>query len=242
MSTVIIVKTGSTFPEIRALYADFEDWIIEGCGQTSVPLAVVDVVRGDPLPVGDTVAGVIITGAHAMVTEAEPWMLITEAWLRQLVLQGIPVLGICFGHQLLAKALGGDVDYHPQGPEVGSVALQLTEEGLEDVLFSDLPQQFYAYATHAQTISRLPQAAVVLAANAFEAQHAVRFAATTWGVQFHPEFSKPVMLAYIQAQAQRLQDLGFNVQQLQQQVCTTSDAQQILQRFMQIIKQRQGLL
>lgn len=242
MSTVIIVKTGSTFPDIRALYADFEDWIIAGCGPVCLPMEVVDVVRGDPLPVGDTVAGVIITGAHAMVTEAEPWMLETEAWLRLVVQQGIPVLGICFGHQLLAKTLGGEVNYHPQGPEVGSVAIHLTEAGQQDVLFSGLPQRFYAHVTHAQTISSLPQDAVVLAANAFEAQQAVRFAPATWGVQFHPEFSSSIMLGYIQAQAQHLQDLGFDVQQLEQLVCTTSDAQLILRRFMLIIKQRQGLL
>ncbi len=101
-----------------------------------------------------------------------PWSEVLAAWVAEAVPMGIPVLGVCYGHQLLAHALGGEVDYHPAGPEVGTVPVRLTPAARTDPLFARLPETFYAHATHAQSVLRLPAAAVHLAGNDYEPHHA----------------------------------------------------------------------
>ena len=88
---------------------------------------------------------------------------------------------------MLAHTFGGSVDYHELGEEKGEVEIRLTEEGKKDPLLGVLPEHFSAYASHFQTVTRLPQNAVILAQNDFESTHALRFKDNVWGVQFHPE-------------------------------------------------------
>ena len=102
MSRVLVIKTGTTLPPLRAAQGDFEDWVISGLGVPIDRVLVVDVQTGAELPASRDVAGVVITGSHAMVTDHEPWSERTAAWLREGVALHKPVLGICYGHQLLA--------------------------------------------------------------------------------------------------------------------------------------------
>jgi GMP synthase (glutamine-hydrolysing) len=111
----------------------------------------------------------------------------TAQWLKQVVQKNIPVLGICFGHQLLAHTFGGSVDFHELGEEKGEVEIRLTKEGKQDPLLGVLPEHFKGYASHFQTVTRIPKNAIVLAENDFESTHALAFKENVWGVQFHPE-------------------------------------------------------
>ena len=77
--------------------------------------------------------------------------------------EGLPLLGICYGHQLLAHALGGEVAYNPAGRESGTVHIDLHPHAQDDPLFSALPLKFTAHATHVQTVARPPEGATVLA-------------------------------------------------------------------------------
>src|SRR5690349_13567754 len=101
MARFLIVKTGSTVSNVVAQRGDFEAWIMRGLG---VPAERVDVCRvhqDEALPaVGalGEVAGVVVTGSPAMVTERHPWSERTAAWLRETVNADVPVLGICYGH------------------------------------------------------------------------------------------------------------------------------------------------
>jgi GMP synthase (glutamine-hydrolysing) len=109
MLNILVIKTGSTLPSLLDRQGDFEDWVIAGLGVPRDQVQVANVQAGDVLPEPDDVAGVVITGSHSMVTDHEPWSERAAAWLRRAVVRQTPVLGICYGHQLLAYALGGEV-------------------------------------------------------------------------------------------------------------------------------------
>jgi len=236
MQTVIIVKAGSTFPAIEQRFGDFEDWIIEACSLPDIAFSVFDTAKKQDLPPVDGLSGVIITGSPAMVTDQVPWMQTLAAWIPQILDRQIPMLGICFGHQLLAHAMGGSVAYHPGGREIGSVSIALTPSGKQDILLGALPDVFVAHATHAQTVIKLPPDAQVLAGNSYETRHAFRIGKNAWGVQFHPEFSADIMAAYISEQSASLLGSGHDVNALHEAICTTGEANGLLKRFMAIVR------
>lgn len=198
---LLIVKTGSTHPSIAAQWGDFEHWIRDGLGDADMTLTVVDPRVGMPLPPPAEVAGAIVTGSHSMVTDREPWSEQTALWLREAVAVEMPVLGICYGHQLLAHAMGGEVDFHPGGIELGTIEVQLTPAAQDDPLFTGMPGRFGGQSAHRQRVRRLPPGAVRLAGNAFEPHQAYRVGRRAWGVQFHPEFGVPATVAYVQMNA-----------------------------------------
>jgi len=195
---LLIVKTGDTLGTLRAQIGDFEQWVAAGLGASAVPLQVLDVRQYPELPEPATLAGVVITGSHAMVSDREPWSEALVPWLRALVGHGTPVLGICYGHQLLAHAMGGEVGYHPGGLELGTVDITLNPAAQADPLLGNMPPGFQAHAVHAQTVRTLPPGAMLLAANAHEPHHAFRVGRQAWGVQFHPEFSTAAMQGYVE--------------------------------------------
>lgn len=232
MSSLYIIKTGSTFPTFAPDHGDFEDWVRKGLGNNSeLDVRVIGANKGEALPHPDTCAGIVITGSHAMVTDKEPWSETIAAWLPEVIAADVPVLGICYGHQLLAHATGGVVGYHPHGKEIGTVPVELTESAESDALFSGLPKAFTAHATHSQTVLGLPEGAVHLASNEFEPHHAFRVGKAAWGVQFHPEFDAPIMREYIEQQAEPLRRDNQNPEELVANVSDTPVAAEVLRRF-----------
>lgn len=202
MKPLLIIKTGSVSPKIREIHGDMEHLILTAAAIEPASVLVVPVFEGATLPDHKNIRGAIITGSSAMVTDSEPWSTYTEEWLRRAHGDGLPLLGICYGHQLLAQALGGTVGYHPGGLELGTVKIQLTEAGKQDSLLRVMPEEFLGHVTHYQTVLRLPPDAQCLAFNAFEPHHAFLVGTSTWGTQFHPEFTAPVMADYIELRAQ----------------------------------------
>jgi len=227
---MLIIKVGSTFPELAAA-GDFENWTADGTGLPQNALRVWDAVCAphDPPP-GDW-RGAVITGSHAMVSDREPWSEALAGWLRNAVTAQLPVLGICYGHQLLAHAMGGTVDYHPRGREIGTVEVRLTDAAGRDPLFGDLPPVFFAHATHAQSVVALPPGAVLLAGNDDEPHHAFRLGRLAWGVQFHPEYDPFLMRAYVTAQADALAAVGRDWRRIRSAVRATPEACGLLRRF-----------
>jgi len=238
MKSFIIIKTGSTLPTLRQRLGDFEDWIIRALGSSNAVITVVNIMAGEALPSVDTISGVIITGSPAMVTDKAAWMQRLVIWIPQVLERNIPLLGICFGHQLLAEAMGGHADYHPKGREIGTVSIQLTPEGKQDRLLGALPDDFLAHTTHAQTVIKLPPNALRLAENSFEIHHAFRLGDSAWGMQFHPEFSADIMSAYVNDQSASLLKKGHNVDELKAAICNTNAASSLLKRFMAIVQEQ----
>lgn len=228
---LVILKTGDTYPALREARGDFEHWIADGLGAADLPLVVLDPRRGDALPAADSIAGVVVSGSHSMVSHREPWSERAAAWLAGLVGAQVPVLGICYGHQLLAHALGGEAGDHPVAMEIGTVAVETTEAAAQDPLFQGLPERFAAHVVHRQSALKLPPGAVCLAGNAFEAHQAFRVGETAWGVQFHPEFDEEAIRGYIDIAA----GAQHNGAALRDGVRATPEAASLLQRFARIV-------
>lgn len=230
MPRLLIVKTGDAFPEVVEAHGDFEALFQKALAGAGFEARVFD-ARHEPLPALEEVDGLYITGSHAMVSDAEPWSEALKPWLRQAMERNLAMLGVCYGHQLMAAALGGVSDYHPAGRESGTHSVALTEAGREDALLGQLPERFPAQLTHAQSVLEAPQGAVVLARNAHDAHQALRYGPRQWSVQFHPEFTPQVMRAYLTRQVDKLRDQGQDPEALLAGVAATPEASSLLVRF-----------
>ena len=235
MKPLLIIKTGSTFSALACRPGDFEDWIVDGMSLSLDQCQVVSVYSGESLPSPNALSGVVITGSHDMVTDAHPWSEKVADWLPAAVERHLPVLGICYGHQLLARALDGQAGFHPQGREIGTVRIHTTRHAESDLLFGELPSEFSAHVTHAQSVLRLPPNARLLAASDFEPHHAFALGDLTWGVQFHPEFDERVTRHYILEQQETLRTAGRDIAPLLEAVRPSPIGNQLLLRFAQIV-------
>jgi GMP synthase (glutamine-hydrolysing) len=237
MGRVLILKMGSTLPALKARKGDFEDWIIGGMGLTPDRVSVVDVSIGQPLPPLDGFAGVVVTGSHTMVTEQKEWSEQAAAWLAEAVREERPVLGICYGHQLPAHALGGEVGNNPNGREFGTIEVTLEESAKDDPLMGDLPTRIRVHVGHTQSVLRLPPGAVRLASNHWDANQAVRFGASAWGVQFHPEFDAAIIQEYITQYREMLAAEGQDPDRLLTRASDTEFGPLLLGRFSGMVRQ-----
>jgi GMP synthase (glutamine-hydrolysing) len=180
------------------------------------------------LPASERFAGVIVTGSASSVTERAPWILRAEEYLARAVQLEHPVLGICFGHQLLGQALGGLVERNPLGREMGTVELAIVED---DPLLDRSIMPALAQATHVDSVTRLPAGARVLATTALDPHAALRFGPRAWGVQFHPEFDGQVMSEYIQTRRELLLEEGRDPAGMLAAVSVAEAGRVVLERF-----------
>jgi len=234
MRKLLIIKTGTTLPAIYSQMGDFEDFIINQLGIPGREVLVAPVYAKKALPEPKELSSIIITGSGMMVTDRADWSEYTAEWLRNLNDKVLPILGICYGHQLLAQAYGGVVDYHPQGKEVGTVSIDLTAKGKTDRLFKVLPSPFLGHASHRQTVVKLPPNATVLAQNSFEPCHGFTLNGNIWGVQFHPEFTAPIARLYLEAERESLEKSGHNFAALYAAVQDNPYGKSLLRRFLEI--------
>lgn len=101
--------------------------------------------------------------------------------------QKIPVLGVCFGHQIIGQMHGGDVQNDTVQKKVGSYEVSLTPEGKADPLFGELPEKFIAQYWHKDSVTVPPDGATLLAVGANCQFSALRYGEKVYTVQFHPE-------------------------------------------------------
>jgi GMP synthase (glutamine-hydrolysing) len=234
LKPIALIKTGGTIGQIKPRHGDFEDWFAESMGVSD--LLQVDVFRQQPLPAADKLAGIVVTGSPAMVSAREDWSERTAQWLRHAVQTGVPVLGVCYGHQLLAHALGGRVGPNPRGRQIGTVTAQLIDISGDDPLLGQLPRTFFAQTSHSEVVLELPPGASCLATSPLDDNFVIRFAENVWGVQFHPEFSGLVMSEYIRYRVEALCEEGLNPEQLLDNTTDTEEARTVLSKFAALLR------
>lgn len=236
MAKLFILKLGDTLPDLAARRGDFEDWFIVGLGLDSDHLAVFDPRAGADFPPLEAVAGLLLTGSHSMVTEHLDWSERAARWTKSAVEAGVPTLGVCYGHQLLAYAFGGQVGNNPNGTQEGTTTIQLTLEGRADPLLGALGvEQFAAQVSHTQSALKLPPGAVRLAFDTWDENQAFRIGERAWGLQFHPEMDAEIARAYLRAEWDELLAQCQNPAAILAGVRETPLAASLLRRFAEIV-------
>jgi GMP synthase (glutamine-hydrolysing) len=227
---LVILQMGEPALEIRARHGEQPDWFRAVIGG-SVDVRTVRPFLGEPLPKVGTFAAAIISGSAAMVTDRSEWSERAAAWTLEVMHAALPLFGVCYGHQLMAHALGGEVGYLPAGREMGSYEISLSEGAASDPLLAGFPPCFDAILIHQQSILTLPPNAIVLGHSDKDSHQIVRFSPSAFSVQFHPEFTPELITMYIHARAEILKAEGFGIPELLARVTAAPFARRILQNF-----------
>lgn len=206
MKNVLLMKAGETAASVRLAVGDYERWFLETVGLDGHRFDIVPAYQGVKLPEEPRAYdAVMMTGSPLSVTQLEPWMRQAGEYMAEAAERGVPVLGVCFGHQLLAHTYGGRVTRSQHGREIGTVEVALTDAGRADPLFEGLPERFSVQATHEDFVETVPHGARVLAGNAHTGTQAVAYRGNVRGVQFHPETPPVAMRAMIECRAEGLE-------------------------------------
>lgn len=175
--------------------------------QLTGALAAADLVlvrpgSGDALPPLSSVDGVLVLGGTMSADDDEttPWLPAVREYLRDCVDADVATLGICLGAQLLAVALGGEVERSaPNGPERGVVELRLRPDAAGDALLgplvAELGREVMVPSSHDDAVSTLPENAIWLASSRQYPFQAFRVG-SAWGLQFHPEAGEETLATW----------------------------------------------
>jgi GMP synthase (glutamine-hydrolysing) len=227
MRPLAILIAGEPVPAAAAARGSFAEMIRAVVGDAW--LGPWEEVEGRAeLPDFERFAGMIVTGSAANVPTREAWILELERYLARAVAGGLPVFGICFGHQLLGQALGGLVSKNPKGREIGTVRVELVAS---DPLLTGLTGSFGANMTHIDSVVRLPPGARILARTALDDHAMVRFGERVWGVQFHPEMDAEIISLYVSSRRATLIEEELDVATIEAQIADAPASQAILRRF-----------
>ena len=235
MLRVLLLQVGHTFSEIAAIRGDYDVWFRQGLGLSETELDVRRVYAGAVLPAQYDYDAVVVTGSGSMVTDREPWSEATAEYLREAATRQLPILAVCYGHQLLAHAFGGLVGYNPVGRNVGTTRVELSEAAVSDPLFQGFADPLHVHVSHSQRVIDPPADAVLLATCERDPFHAFRIGRCAWGVQFHPEFSAETARDYVRIRAETIAAEGLDPDALVAGVRESADGEQILLRFRALI-------
>ena len=204
LEAVVILHGPSRFLQV--------DHILEQNDVSSVPIQV---YAGEPIPDLTAYDAVILSGG-----EYSPSQFDTIAFLQserdrvmEAIDQGVPIFGLCLGHQLLAHWLGGRVERSPQF-EVGWLEITTNQDGLKDPLLQGIDQQFYVFLWHGDQITQLPPGGVNLASSDLCPIQVFRYRdLPVWGVQFNPQYDATLAESVLLG-APWLADIGTNAEEM----------------------------
>lgn len=198
-----ILEMGEVSEELRVRHGDFPSMFarVLGAVDPGIEFFTVSVVSGaDVPPAPDEADGWILTGSEHGVYDDLPWIEPVKEFLRRSLAARVPVVGICFGHQILAEAMGGRVEKSSHGWKLG---VQDYEVVHRPGWMTDLPDRFSVGAMHQDQVIEKPEGATVLATSP-----TCPYAALAYGdpeaplavtVQPHPEFTAEFLDALIEA-------------------------------------------
>lgn len=160
--------------------------------------------KEDVWPRWEDYSALVLTGSPSSAYDQDEWIRRLKDLVREAVRASIPTLGICFGSQLIASALGGEVHPNPKGWELGNHEVHLTPEGARDPVFKGFPRAFTVMESHQDEVTALPPGAVTLATNQHSPVQAYALGETLRAVQFHPEMGPEHMRFILPPRRERI--------------------------------------
>ncbi|WP_233161295.1 MULTISPECIES: glutamine amidotransferase [unclassified Achromobacter] len=238
MLPVLILHTGDPNPSLTQRFGGYAAFMQAAAGLDDADVRIVAVHLGERPDAPRHYRAALITGSPANVTDRAPWGEDTAQWLRQAAQEGLPMFGICYGHQLLAHALGGRVDYNPAGREIGTRQLECVAD---DPLLEGLPRAFPVQTMHEQTVVDLPPGAQVLARSAMDGRQLLRLGPNIVSTQFHPEFAVDFMREHLRQYADLYAGEQIDAGAVADDLRPTPESASLLRRFLHIYAAREPL-
>jgi len=193
---LLIISAGPGMDEIRNIYGHAIDWISSFLIHKSLDISINHIYKNESFDYSDYDAW-IITGSASSVTDNNQWILTLKDKIKYGYNNSIPMLGICFGHQIISSALGGKVEKNKRGWELGSFKINFNKKGKDSLLFKNVDFNDYFYFSHEDIVSKLPKDSIELASNNMGLQ-SYSINNKIYGVQFHPEFSVEIARKYLE--------------------------------------------
>ena len=227
MKKIVILSAGPGLPDIVKKYGHSSDWIPRLLNDFSLTYSIKKVYNGDLCTLDDGDAW-IITGSKFSVYENYDWIKQLVSFASDLIKNDKPVLGICFGHQVIAKAIGGEVFKNPLGWELGSYNISLTDDGRANHLMFGINDNDIVYESHQDIVNNLPQNSKILA-NTDKSIQSFSYK-SSYGVQFHPEFSYDVTRMLMDLRINKGIEVDSNVLE------KSTNSHKVLHNFIKIIQ------
>tara|TARA_Y100000768_G_scaffold23885_1_gene16146 strand:+ start:182 stop:874 length:693 start_codon:yes stop_codon:yes gene_type:complete len=190
MKNVVILSNGPGLTEIINKYGHSSDWIPHIINNKNINFTIKKVYEND-FDIDLNADAYILTGSKFSIYDDIDWIYKLINFTKKLIDNQRYVLGICFGHQVLAHCLGAKVKKNKLGWELGSYKINLTTKGLKNRLFEGFSPQEIVYESHQDTVLDLPVNVDILA-DSKKSNQSFSYNEKVFGVQFHPEFSKEV--------------------------------------------------
>ena len=228
---LLIISAGPGIPEIKKKYGHAIDWISSFIHSSDIKIHVNHIYKNQDFDESEYDAW-IITGSASSVMDNHDWIQILKNKIIYANDNNIPILGICFGHQIISSALGGKVTKNKKGWELGSYKIKINKNGCTSPIFKNIDINDYFYFSHEDIVSCLPPGALELAINkmglqSFSIQNKI------FGVQFHPEFNIDIMDKYVQVRYEKGIISSYN------QVFESKTSYKIISNFIDILKEKQ---
>ena len=185
---IAILETGVPPAGLDATYGTYSDMFAALLAREGRSFKVFKALAGELPVLDDNLKGVVITGSPAGVYEGDPWIVSLIGWLRALKVD-VPVVGICFGHQVMAQAWGGHVEKSHKGWGVGLHEYEVHAHDLWQELAGTPVAKIACAVTHQDQVVQKPESAIVLAGSEFT-PHGALYYTNRKGLSFqcHPEF------------------------------------------------------
>jgi GMP synthase-like glutamine amidotransferase len=186
MRRITIIETGLVPSHLRECHGSYPAMFkrMIRASDASVEFDVVSVTNGEPLPDPQSLQAILITGSAAGVYDGLDWIAPLEAFVRAADAQRKPMVGVCFGHQLIAQAMGGTVRKSEKGWGIGRHVYQVApENGVID------GAELAIICSHQDQVIEAPAGARTIMSSAFTPHAGLLYeSGTTLSVQPHPEF------------------------------------------------------
>ena len=186
MSRITIIETGLVRERNRERHGSYPQMFqrMIRAADASIDFDVVSIVSGVPLPNPDTLQAILITGSSAGVYDKLDWIAPLEDFVRAAYANQIPMVGVCFGHQLMAQALGGTVRKSEKGWGIGRHVYDIAPgNGVIE------GERIAIAASHQDQVIEPPPGARTILSSSFTEHAGLLYAnGATLSVQPHPEF------------------------------------------------------